>query len=361
MFVINSLSPGGAERVASSLVNYWAQGGDEVSMVTVGTAQEDFYVLDNRVQRMALGLNRESASLPEFLGNNLLRIGRLRQLIRRVAPDVVISFMDATNVLVLLSALGLSVRVVVSERVDPRRHLTSRVIRLLRPVLYPYAKALVVQTEEVRYWAQGFAKPASVHVIPNPVGLNSRAVTCRVTKDRHAILGMGRLEEQKGFDLLLRAFSLCYTKHPRWDLRIVGEGSNRSQLIVLTERLGIGDRVRLDPVVKEPVACLFDADLFVVSSRYEGFPNALLEAMAAGLPVISFSCPSGPSDIIRDGYDGLLVPPGDVDALALAMDRLMGDERERQELSARAIEVNERFAFDRVMPMWREVLRAATG
>jgi glycosyltransferase involved in cell wall biosynthesis len=169
------------------------------------------------------------------------------------------------------------------------------------------------------------------------------------------------MDVQKGFDLLLAAFAQCASKHDDWHLRIIGEGTERHRLQKLADSLGIAHRVRLDPVIKEPHSAFMDADLFILSSRYEGFPNVLLEAMACGLPVISFDCPAGPGEIIRNGIDGLLVPPNNVGALANAMDWLMGAELERRLFAMRATEVTERFSLARVADMWRHLLEDAVS
>jgi len=172
-------------------------------------------------------------------------------------------------------------------------------------------------------------------------------------------VAMGRLGFEKGFDLLLLAFALCFERYPDWTLRLVGQGAEQPRLQNLAEQLGIKHAVRFEPVTKEPERVLHESDLFVLSSRTEGFPMVLLEAMACGLPVVSFDCSSGPREMIRDGIDGLLVPPEDVGALAAAMATLMGDELERQRLAKRAVEVAERFSLPRVMGMWTEVFAKA--
>jgi GalNAc-alpha-(1->4)-GalNAc-alpha-(1->3)-diNAcBac-PP-undecaprenol alpha-1,4-N-acetyl-D-galactosaminyltransferase len=139
-------------------------------------------------------------------------------------------------------------------------------------------------------------------------------------------------------------------------LSILGDGPERASLEALASRLGISSRTRFLGWVRDPGTVLSRGDLFVLSSRYEGFPNALLEAMSCGLPAVSFDCPSGPREIIRDGVDGILVPPQDVDSLSAAMDRLMSSPAERQVLASRAAEVNERFGLERVAKIWEDVI-----
>jgi glycosyltransferase involved in cell wall biosynthesis len=167
---------------------------------------------------------------------------------------------------------------------------------------------------------------------------------------------MGRLVKQKGFDFLLQAFARCKDIHPEWSLVILGEGEERNDLESMREALGLEGRVEFRGRVKEPATILRQADLFVMSSRFEGFPLALIEAMACGLPVISTDCPTGPSEIIRNEIDGLLITPNNVEVLANAMDRLMANQSERNILGARAVGVVERFGVEQVMNMWDHLI-----
>jgi glycosyltransferase involved in cell wall biosynthesis len=217
-----------------------------------------------------------------------------------------------------------------------------------------------VQTGGIGEWARRVVSKEAVHVIPNPISEQFfGSDKLNGTNVHYTVVAMGRMEPQKGFDRLLTAFAKCAERHPEWTLRIVGEGAERAPLQGLAVKLGLESRIRLDAVTKAPENVLRDSDLFVLSSRYEGFPMVLLEAMACGLPVISFDCPTGPREMIRDGIDGVLVAPDDVEALAEAMDNLMGAQQVRQRLAARAVEVSERFSVARVMAMWSEVLTKA--
>ena len=216
---------------------------------------------------------------------------------------------------------------------------------------------LVVQTQDVLNWAVLLVGKRNAQVIPNPIGeLVSRQVGSTAEFPQPFILAVGRLDRQKGFDLLLHAFERLAGQHPNWSLVILGEGDERHSLEALIQKLHIEERVRLFGRHDNPASVMMQASLFVLSSRFEGFPNALLEAMACKLPVISFDCPSGPREIIRNGVDGILVSREDVDALVLAMQDLINHPEKREQLELRATEVTERFSLNRVMGMWEKVL-----
>jgi GalNAc-alpha-(1->4)-GalNAc-alpha-(1->3)-diNAcBac-PP-undecaprenol alpha-1,4-N-acetyl-D-galactosaminyltransferase len=169
------------------------------------------------------------------------------------------------------------------------------------------------------------------------------------------------LSHQKGFDLLIEAFARLTPKYPGWELRIIGEGTDRAALERLATERGVALRVRFCGWLNDPQPVLAGSELFVLSSRWEGFPNALLEAMACGVPAVSFDCDSGPSEIIRDRVDGLLVPPDDVSALASALDHLMDDAALRREMGDRAREVVTRFSCARFFAQWDNVVRGVLG
>ncbi|HEY6972058.1 MAG TPA: glycosyltransferase, partial [Candidatus Angelobacter sp.] len=154
----------------------------------------------------------------------------------------------------------------------------------------------------------------------------------------------------------LPAFARIAGRHPDWSLTIIGQGPLRSKLEEQSKSLNLADRVRFAGEVTDPFSLLCAADLFVFSSRFEGFGMALAEAMACGLPAVSFDCPSGPAEIIRHEVDGILVPSENVNALAAALDRLMSDPEERKRLAARAPEAETRFNPEKILAQWQELL-----
>jgi GalNAc-alpha-(1->4)-GalNAc-alpha-(1->3)-diNAcBac-PP-undecaprenol alpha-1,4-N-acetyl-D-galactosaminyltransferase len=358
--VISQLGAGGAERVMSTLASYWADHGQDVTLITFWSTSSDLYSLSPGVKRVALGLAHPSTNLRQSPRLTWRRLWALRRQIRWRRPDVVISFMDTTNMVTLLASRGLGVPVIVSERIHPAYHDIGALRSWLRRRVYPWADAIVIPSENIRPWMASIVPRGMVRVIPNPVRPATGRVAGRLAdrSGEHVVVGMGRLDPQKQFDYLLRAFARCGGHHADWSLVVMGEGPERKNLEALAAQLGIAGRVRWTSVVAEPEEVLRRADFFVLSSRYEGFPNALLEAMACGLPVVSFDCPSGPREIIRHEIDGLLVPSQDLDALTAAVDRLMSNGTERQRLGARAREVTERFGLERVMAMWEDLLRA---
>jgi GalNAc-alpha-(1->4)-GalNAc-alpha-(1->3)-diNAcBac-PP-undecaprenol alpha-1,4-N-acetyl-D-galactosaminyltransferase len=355
--VISSLSAGGAERVMSAMANYWANRGHEIVLITIDDKETDFFEIDDRITRVPLGMLSPSASMRESVATNLRRVARLREEIKASQPEAVISFIEKMNILTLLATVGCPIPIIVSERTDPRRHYIGRFVRLLRILTYRKAAALVVQTPSVAEWARGLVAAKKIKVIANAV--TSFVEPTHTGKCPPAVLAVGRLVPVKGFDLLIRAFARCAEAHPEWVLRIVGEGEARGDLEKLGQDLGLNGQLEL-PGRLNAVDAMRYGQIFVLSSRYEGFPNALLEAMASGLPVVSFDCPSGPGHIVRHGVDGLLIPPGDIDRLAIALDRLMANPDDRARLATSARAVKSRFAEPVVMARWEDLLASVT-
>ncbi len=362
-FVIYNLSSGGAQRIVANLANFWAEKGWRITILTYDDGRESpFYDLHPSVNHRPLTIMRRSQTFNLWDTIDPKRPWVLRKVIAESTPEVVISFIDRTNVLTLISTFGAGVPVIVTEMVSPAHFYIGKSWEILRRIVYPFAGALVVQTQGVlAYFSPGVRRRTKI--IPNPVIRPPKADVDeqnRNASDSKTLIAMGRLCEQKGFDLLLSAFAEIAPSHPNWSLEIWGEGVSRSLLEQLRDRLGLQGRAQFPGVTNRPYEKMRQADLFVLSSRYEGMPNVLGEAMACGLPVVSFDCPTGPREIIRDGVDGILVPPEDVKALANALDRLIGDEGERHRLAMLAPEVTERFAVEKIIASWEELIFRVT-
>jgi len=343
--------------VMSAMANYWASKGWHVSLLLIGKRSFPSFDLDDAVSVVELDHERKSAGFGQSVLKTARSILAIRSAIASERPDVVISFLDWTNVRVLLGTLGLRTPVIVSERADPRFHPMGAIPRLLRKLVYPRASGLVVQSKAVAAWAMRMVSAGKIHIIQNPIEI---PVDTRRKLEfpwrKPFVLAVGRLTRQKGHDLLLRAFAEVVQKHPEWSLVVLGEGEERSQLETLVQHLKIEGHVWLPGLKKNPSEVMRHAELFVLPSRYEGFPNALCEAMACALPVISFDCPSGPREIIRDGVNGILVPPDDSSALARAIDTLISDVHLRQRLAAHAVEAVSSLGMERIMKMWEELI-----
>jgi glycosyltransferase involved in cell wall biosynthesis len=354
LFLVSSMAGHGAERVAATLVNAWASRGDQVVLMpTFSGRGECFYELSPAVRLIYLAdlVTNKTRSA----ANQIARLRTLRQFIVTEQPDVIVSFLSNVNVAAVAASLGLKVPVIICERTDPFVVSRSRGLRLACRVSYPFATILMVQTQAVaaKYIAAGWSAKC-LRVIANPIPeqiVNIQHKPSATTKK--LLLSIGRLNAGKQFDVLIRVFANLAARYPEWSLRILGEGELRASLQQQINDLNLADRIALagqSAAIGEELA---QADVFAFTSKYEGFPNVLLEAMGVGVPCISFDCPSGPREMSLDGQVALLVALNDEAALERELERLMQDADLRDTLGTQArASIIERFALANILTQW---------
>jgi glycosyltransferase involved in cell wall biosynthesis len=354
MLVVSSMGSGGAERVAATLVNSWAQRGDSVTLVITYSGRGScFYPLSDNVRCVYLAdLVKQGARPLHYLA----RFCALRSLIRESDPDVVVSFLTNVNIAVILASRGLGIPVIACEHIDPSADGRSALLNLMCRFIYPSASLLTLLTDNmVVPFKKMVPHVKRIEVVPNPLPdelllLQPQAVERGA---RRRLIAVGRLNTQKQFDLLIAAFATLAVDFADWDLWIWGEGPERASLEAQVAQLQIGHRVFLPGKTTTPWEEMSRSDAFVLSSRYEGLPMAMLEGMALGLPTVAFDCRSGPRELTRGGQDGLLVPPDDRQAMIDALRRVLSDESLRAELGRKAADsVRQRYSAQAILRIW---------
>lgn len=356
LFVLPSLGAGGSERVVTTLANHLAGQGHEIGIANFDASEvPPFYPLAKEVALFRLNLPAPSGGLPVQIRQTARRIKALEGVYRDFKPDAVISFLTKANVMSILAARKSRVPVIISERNNPILQKFNIFWRIARAYAYPKAFSFVTMTKgAAKYYPVG-QRPRTT-IIPNPVRLPE---DWRDRRQGNNITAVGRLTVQKQFHLLIEAFSSIAPRFPSWNLTIWGEGDARDDLEELRSRLGLEDRISLPGLTERPGQWVETADILVLSSAYEGWPNVIVEAMAAKLPVISFDCEYGVSDMIDHGVSGLLVPPGDVAGLADAIASLLDGVNLRRNLAAQALKASERYKTDAIAGQWLRIVEDA--
>ncbi len=351
----STLRCGGAEHSLATLASQWAEQGWEVTVLLAAPASEkNFVTLSPKVVVQALGFLDDDE--PYHGLKRLLFIARgfwrFRHAIKTIQPDVVISFLDWCNVLTLMACCRLGIPVIISERILPQFAPSTRLARLMRWLTYRYASAVVSVTEQA-FAELPYIKHSRRFAIPGPIDppLVQRNPAI-ASKGR--IIAAGRLAPQKGFDLLITA--LQRIKDLDWQLTIWGEGPMRETLKELVVKFELGNRVSLPGVTDNLYEHLCDSDLFVLSSRFEGYPRVLAEAMMCGLPSVSFDCPGAVSEMIENRINGVLVPVGNTLKLSEAIAEVLQDQRLRLRLSNSAPRIAESCSTAVTTKKWEEVL-----
>ena len=349
-----SLRGGGAERVMVNLANGFSQRGIKVDLVLANAEGPYLDDVSSAVEIVDLFSKRVSASLPG-----------LTRYLKKNKPQAMLSTMGHANIIAILArklaGMEEKMRLVVREAItisyDTRKtnKPLGRLIPQLTRFFYPWADEIIANSSGSAYdLATLTGLPVdSIHIIANPIDIDAIRDYGKTfpnhpwfhSDEYQVILATGRLTEQKGFDVLIKAFLLVNKKKPDTRLIILGEGEKRQELNELVKSLGIADKVSLPGFMNNPYSYMNHSTLFVLSSRWEGLPNALLEALTLGTPIVATKCPSGPSEILENGKYGKLVPVDDYNELANAILTTLSTPPDRQTLKARA----NNFSIDKIV------------
>ncbi len=351
-FVIIGLSSGGAERVISLLANTFAKNFKVVLITFIRSTP--FYKLDPTIELVhCVDAITPSKGIFEALRTNYRLYKKIKGYLKKYDVDAAIAFITRANILTTLAGNRLNIPVVISDRNNPweKDQVLAPIWLKTRKWVYPKAKFVVLQTKKIASFYDDFIPKEKIKIIPNPINPDFKF---EHRDKKNIILNVGRLDEQKNQKQLIEVFAKINPKD--WELHIVGEGKERKKLEALIKALKLEKSIKLlgrsDAVEKH----YLESKIFVFTSLYEGFPNALLEAMYFGLPCISTDCPTGPNEMIEDGENGFLIPVQSNQELENALIKLLQSEKLRKDFGEKAHLSTLKYQIDTIAPRWQEML-----
>lgn len=352
-FYIGSLNKGGAERVITNLAEFFYAKGYEVYMVTKFRAANE-YELSDGIVRVIADITKEEEK--GRFANFFLRTLKLRRIYKEINPMAVISFIGKSNLRTIAATRGTGIPAIVSVRSNPAREIGNGWKRILTFVLFYLAEGVVLQTTQARdFFPRAIRKKAVV--LQN--SLNPEFIRLPYTQEkRKEIVAVGRIDKNKNQSMLIEAFLPLASEFPEWNLVLYGDGEKRAELESRVKEMHMEERILFMGVQSQIPEKIEGASVFVLSSKQEGMPNALIEAMVLGLAVISTDCPcGGPRDLIMHEENGLLIPVDDTAALSHELRRLMEDEQLREKLSANAMLIKEKVLPECINAQWEEYIK----
>ena len=337
--VAADLYVGGSQRYLSGLANYWHRQGQEVSVIVLRQGGI-YYPLEDGIHKETFDYDHRNLYLRPVLSLTTFR--KLRRSLKRIQPDVVLSNLGTTNILTLMASKGLKHKVFIRDAFNHVRK-RSKLEMVLRKRLYPRAHGIIAQSKDIKKHLDREFNHPNIQVFGNPV----RPLNCgREIKKEKLILNVGALVRRKGQHYLLDLAERL--SDDDWTFAVLGEGPAHKALEQDIQRRGLQEKVRLMGAVENVDPWLYKASIFVFPSLMEGLPNALIEAMRSGLPCVSFDCDTGPRELIKNGENGYLVPPNDLEGLLENVERLITDEKLREKIGANARNSTHKFAMEEV-------------
>lgn len=352
-FHIGSLNKGGAERVVANLAEYFYSKGYEVYIITKFIASTE-YSISKGIHRAIGDISKEEER--GRFQNLILRILKLRKTIKEINPDIVVSFIGKTNLMSIAATMGTDIPVVVSVRSNPAREIGSGLRKALSFVMFYFADGIILQTSDARkFFPKGLQKKSVI--LQNSI--NPQFVRPSYSGERRKeIVSVGRIDSNKNQEMLVEAFADVAKEFPDWTINFYGDGEKRVDLEKRVIELKLENQVLFKGVQENIAEKIEGASIFVLTSKQEGMPNALIEAMVLGIAPISTDCPcGGPRDLIVSGENGILIPVNDVEALRGALKSLMQDAEFLCEMSEKAVLLREKLLPEKINQQWEKYLR----
>lgn len=346
LFIISDLGNGGAQRVLTTLVDYFVDKLDyKITLVTYDNNVKDFYLIDERILRIKIDYKIKKNILLKYF-QRIKRLKTIRKIIKDEKADIVVPLIVYTNMETILSAIGLNINIVAVEH-SSYYGVKSRYIRILRIILYRLVNRVILLTERDKNIYEKHLK--NCVVIPNPIVLkNQKSGNERQKK----LLCVGRLNKVKQFDHAIFVLSKIIKSRSDWSLTIVGSGDELNFLKNYSRQLGIYDYVNFMGSIKDIGEIYNSHSIFVLTSSHEGFPMALGEAMMDGMAVVSYDCPTGPSEMIENGKSGVLIEHNNKTKLELAIIDLIDNKQKREFLGENATVRMKDFSLKKVGEKW---------
>lgn len=350
-FYIGSLARGGAERVMVNLASYFKEQNYTVYLVTKMVDEPEYDVPDG-VTRIIADITKDEETSSR-IGNLKRRIQKLKNIWSDIKPDIIVSFIRKNNLMAIASAKGLGIPVVVSIRSNPARELQGKMIKPVSFFMFRFAKGIVMQTTQAKAYLPKYLQKKAV-IMPNSLSVQFAQME-PATDRKNEIVTVGRIDNNKNQKMLIEVFHEIEEDYPSWSLHLYGDGEKKKGL----EQEYASDRIVFHGQVPDVINYIKDSSVFVLPSRQEGMPNALIEAMALGMAVISTDCPcGGPADLIEQDVNGILIPVDDAKQLKKEMIRVIEAKELRDEMGGNAHKIIDILHPDVVNGMWKEYIES---
>ena len=352
-FFVGSMAKGGTERVVLNFADYLYKQGCEICIIT-GWTNNNEYVVPEYIERIDVSLSKEEWTNNKIY-NVFLRARKRKKILQRFQPDVILSFIRDNNYKAILIGRSLKIPVIVAARSTPEEEYSRFGDKLILSILFSYASGIVIQTEKAKEFYPKHLK-RKLKVLPNPIGLQFIKERFEGVRNKE-IVTVGRLDKNKNQILLLQAFEELKDTFPDWKCILYGDGTERRNLEKWIQQHKLNESVRMEGNRNNIEQLIYKSSIFVLTSDYEGMPNALIEAMVLGLPVISTDCRgNGPREIIRNGENGILIANHNKDELVEALRELMGDGDMQNKLGRNAALLKEKVKPEVVNKEWMEYI-----